>query len=267
MLKVEADDHQGNHASNTLHLQSRTGEDQVLLRTNLAVYKPGDRIDVSVLSTKQRGAAYIDIVKDGQTILTRDVDVSDGRTNFSLHATPEMSGTLEIDAYLFGSNAQAIADHRIVFVQPAEELHIETVADAVSYLPGTDAKVRFHVTNVKGEGVSAALGLEVVDEAVFALAEKQPGFAKVFFYLEQELLKPRYEIHSLSANDVVAPSVEGQNEQQDRAACVLFAAAESVNPHTLDTEFGRTLPQENLAEYTQRITMSSMTMFEILRAT
>jgi hypothetical protein len=50
-------------------------------------------------------------------------------------------------------------------------------------------------------GVSAALGLQVVDEAVFALAEQQPGFAKVFFYLEQEAMKPRYEIHSLSMNE------------------------------------------------------------------
>jgi len=40
------------------------------------------------------------------------------------------------------------------------------------------------VTNTKGEGVQAALGLQIVDQAVFALAEKQPGFAKVFFYLE-----------------------------------------------------------------------------------
>ena len=61
----------------------------------------------------------------------------------------------------------------------------------------------FRVTNAHGEGVSAALGLQIVDEAVFALAEKQPGFAKTFFYLEQEVMKPRYEIHSLSCR---APS-------------------------------------------------------------
>jgi hypothetical protein len=46
--------------------------------------------------------------------------------------------------------------------------------------------VSFHVTNSRGETVHAALGLQIVDEVVFALAEKQPGFAKVFFYLEQE---------------------------------------------------------------------------------
>ncbi len=115
-----------------------------------------------------------------------------------------MAGTLDIDAYLFGRDAQPVADHRLLFVQPADELKIETTADAAVYKPGSDARVHFHVTNSQGEGVSAALGLQVVDEAVFALAEKQPGFAKVFFYLEQEVMKPRYEIHSISMPDVVA---------------------------------------------------------------
>jgi hypothetical protein len=64
------------------------------------------------------------------------------------------------------------------------------------------------VTNAQGQGVSAALGLQVVDEAVFALAEKQPGFAKVFFYLEQEVMKPRYEIHSIGMPEIVEPQEE-----------------------------------------------------------
>ena len=80
----------------------------------------------------------------------------------------------------------------------------------------TKRAIRFRVTNSRGEGVQAALGLQVVDEAVFALAEKQPGFAKVFFYLEQEVMKPRYEIHSIGMPDIVEP-VETEVEQRDRA--------------------------------------------------
>ena len=145
------------------------------MRTSHAVYKPGDRMTITVLSTRQRGAAYIDLVRDGQTILTRDVDLENGRADLNLIVSPEMSGTLTVDAYVIGRNGREIEDQRLVFVQPAEELHIEAVPTPASYLPGGEAKVHFHVTNQKGEGVSAALGLEVVDQAVFALAEKQPG--------------------------------------------------------------------------------------------
>ena len=108
-----------------------------------------------------------------------------------------------------------------VFVQPADELKIETTADAAVYKPGADARIRFHVTNSRGEGVSCALGLQVVDEAVFALAEKQPGFAKVFFYLEQEVMKPRYEIHSLSMSDVVEPDESREGPARPRRSRAL----------------------------------------------
>ena len=166
-----------------------------------------------------------------------------------------MAGTLDIDAYLFGRDAQPVADHRLLFIQPADGLKIETTADAAVYKPGSDARVHFHVTNAQGEGVSAALGLQVVDEAVFALAEKQPGFAKVFFYLEQEVMKPRYEIHSISMPDVVEQPTEtsdDEKEQHNLAARALFSATEMSNPARLDTEFGRSLPQDNYEEYAHR---------------
>jgi hypothetical protein len=247
-LRVEADDHHGKLVTTVVPLQTRNDEDQILLHTDRAVFKAGDRITLKVVSTRARGAAYVDIVKDGQTILTRDLDIENGEAEFSLNATPEMAGTLDMDAYLFGRDGLPVADHRLVFVQPANELKIETTADATVYRPGAEARVQFHVTNARGQGVQAALGVQVVDEAVFALAEKKPGFAKVFFYLEQEAMKPRYEIHSLSIEDAVATNDESQN----LAARALFSATEMTHPTALDIEFGRGLPQDKFEQYHER---------------
>jgi uncharacterized protein YfaS (alpha-2-macroglobulin family) len=251
-VTIDADDGHGNRTSTSVPLETRNGTDQVLLRADRALYRAGDRIQLDVFSSKQRGAAYIDVVKDGQTILTLDIDLEGGRATLSLTATPEMSGALDFSAYIFSRSAQAVADHRLVFVQPADELHIETIADAASYLPGAEARIHFHVTNAHGQGVAAALGLQIVDEAVFALAEKQPGFAKVFFYLEQEAMKPRYEIHSLSMNDVVEPASAIEGQQRDLDTRVLFSATELARPNQVNTEFGRTIPQEKYAEYLQQ---------------
>ena len=253
-LKIDGDDHQGARASSNVALRVRDGDDQILLRTNRAVFRAGDPIQLKVFSTETRGTAYVDIVKDGQTIMTRDLDIANGEADITLTATPEMAGTLDINAYLFGRNAQPIGDHRLVFIQPADELKIETTTDAAEYKPGGDARVHFRVTNSRGQGVRAALGLQVVDEAVFALAEKQPGFAKVFFYLEQEVMKPRYEIHSLSMNRVVqnepASPVPGAiAEQQARA---LFAATEIVNANKVQTEFGTGIPQTKFSDNMQQ---------------
>src|SRR5882672_3862548 len=251
-LTVEATDKEGNQASSNVPLQTRGGQDQILLRTERAVYRAGDAIRLKVFSTVNRGTAYVDIVKEGQTILTRDLDIENGQAELTLAATPELAGTVDFNAYLFGRDARPVADHRLVFVQPADELKIEATANATVYKPGGEARIRFRVTNAKGQGVSAALGLQVVDEAVFALAEKQPGFAKVFFYLEQEVLKPRYEIHSIGMPEIVESVEESQVQQHDRAARALFSATEMVSANKFETEFGRTLPQTKYAEYAQR---------------
>ncbi len=115
----------------------------------------------------------------------------------------------------------------------------------------------FRVTNNKGEGVQAALGLEVVDQAVFALAEKQPGFAKVFFYLEQEAMKPRYEIHSVGLPDVISSD---QPAQRDRAARALFSATETATVNNAALEFGREAPQGRFAVYAARYRETSFTI-------
>jgi hypothetical protein len=251
-LCIEADDHHGNRVTATAPLETRSGDDQILLRTSRTVLKAGDRLQLTVLSTRAQGTAYVDVVRNGQTILTRDLDLAHGHADLDLPITPDMAGTLDIDAYLFGRNAQPVADHRLVFVHPADELKIETTTDAALYKPGSDARIRFHVTNASGQGVSAALGVQIVDEAVFALAEKKPGFAKVFFYLEQEAMKPRYEIHSLTMANVIEPAAANDEGHQDLAARALFSATEMTNPAKLDTRFGASLPRDKFADYMQR---------------
>ena len=247
-LEIEAHDQAGNQASQTRQLTARSGADQILLRTERAVYRAGDRIQLRVFSTRERGSAYLDVVKEGQTVLTRDLDMENGQAELSLTATPDLAGTVDFNAYLIGRDARPVADHRLAFVQPADELKIEASADAAVYKPGDDARVHFRVTNARGEGVRAALGLQVVDEAVFALAEKQPGFAKVFFYLEQEVMKPRYEIHSIGMPELVTTA----DARRDLAGRALFAATEMTGATSFDREFGRTLPQTRYGVYSNR---------------
>src|ERR1035441_4887814 len=251
-VQIEARDKEGNHAASSMRLEARDGADQILLRTEHAVYRAGDRIALRVFSTKRRGTAYVDVVKEGQTVLTRDLDIVNGQAELALTATPDLAGTVDIHAYLFGQDARPVGDRRLVFVQPADELKIEALVDAQAYRPGDDAHIHFRVTNGRGDGVEAALGLQVVDEAVFALAEKQPGMAKVFFYLEQEAMKPRYEIRSLGMPEIVEPVPMARAEQRDRAARALFSATEMVSGNKFETEFGRSVPLTKYAEYFER---------------
>ena len=51
---------------------------------------------------RSAGTAYVDVVKEGQTVLTRDLDIVDGQAELALTATPDLAGTLDFNAYLFG---------------------------------------------------------------------------------------------------------------------------------------------------------------------
>src|SRR5207244_8955280 len=75
VLRIDADDHKGNRASDSVTLETRAGEDQVLVRTSHAVTRPGDRMETAVLSTRERRAALIVLVRAGQTLLTRECDL------------------------------------------------------------------------------------------------------------------------------------------------------------------------------------------------
>ncbi|MGV8125310.1 MAG: hypothetical protein AB2L14_36655 [Candidatus Xenobiia bacterium LiM19] len=72
----------------------------------------------------------------------------------------------------------AVRDGRTVTVQQSNELMVTATADKEVYRPGDKAKLSFRVRDKKGKPVQAALGLNIVDESVFALAEKHPGLEK-----------------------------------------------------------------------------------------
>src|SRR5262249_40004938 len=67
-----------------------------------------------------------------------------------------------------------------------------------------------------------------------------------FFYLEQEAMKPRYEIHSVGMPDVV------ETANRDRAARALFAATEMVNAKKFETEAGKNVGATKYAGYSTR---------------
>src|SRR5205085_1658603 len=117
--------------------------------------------------------------------------VEDGQASLALDLPAELFGTLEIHAYQVLSSGEIIRDSRVVYVQPREDLRVEVQPDREVYRPGEKGRIRFQVTDTAGRPAAAALGVIMVDEAVYALQGMQPGLEKVYFTLQEELLKPQ----------------------------------------------------------------------------
>jgi hypothetical protein len=194
----------GASASRNFYFEGQWDEETVLLRPDAPLYRVGDTMQLAILTSAQRGTVYLDITRAGQTVSTRAVDVTDGKADVAVDVTPDLYGTLELHAYKILRSGNTTRDTRLVIVEQANDLNVTLTPGAESYKPGEDATLDVQVNGADGAGVTSALGLAVVDESVFALAEQDPGFAKLYFMLEAELLQPKYELHGFNIPDMIA---------------------------------------------------------------
>ncbi len=227
-LTVTAVDDRGVRAQVTTDLRVGSRSETLLLRTDRAIYKAGETATVTLLSADRVGRVFLDLIKDRRTMLQQTIDVADGKGELAFDLPPEIFGTLELHAYRIMTDGNITGDARIIQVNRADDLHVSAQFDKDSYRPGEKAFLTFLVTRANGDPTQAALGLAGVDEAVFALSEMRPGLERVYFLLQEEILKPRYEIHAqlpLSPADTVLPGKVPTPEAQE-ATIVLFSAAE-----------------------------------------
>jgi hypothetical protein len=230
-VTAEARDDKGNKAVSVAHLTSEPLGENVLLRLDKAVYRGGERLEVDVRSSAGMPTAYLDVIKSGQVMLSRWLDVKKGQAQAKIDLPANLFGTLEVHAYQVLGSGEIVRDSRVVYVSPADELKIKVSADKDTYLPGRNATVRFEVSDSAGKPTPAALGVLIVDEAVYALQEMQPGLEKVFFTLQEELLKPRVQVdfRPREGADVLILRRKLDNAQQ-RVARVLFSSAKPKPP-------------------------------------
>ena len=193
-LVAEATDGKGNRARRAAEVTGDLVGENILLRLDKAVYQAGDSLKLEVRSSAGLPTAYLDVVRGGQTLLTRWLDVKDGKADYRLDLPAEAFGTVEVHAYQILASGEIIRDARVVYVQPRADLKVEVKADRDVYRPGQEGKIRFQVTDASGGPTAAALGVIVVDESVYALQEMQPGLEKVYFTLQEELLKPQAQV-------------------------------------------------------------------------
>jgi 5-hydroxyisourate hydrolase-like protein (transthyretin family) len=226
---ITARDEMGHTATLEHSIEGRWDEEYVLLRPERVSYRVGETMHLEVFTSAPVGTAYLDIVREGQTVSTRSLDIKDGRAEADVDLTADMFGTLELHAYKILTAGNITRDTRLVVVDAANDLSLAITGDQDTYLPGGTAAISFQVSDIGGQPVPAAIGISVVDEALFALAEQDPGFAKIYFLLEKELQQPKYQIKGFTWGQVMRedlrPSRPDLREAQDTSAKAALALA------------------------------------------
>lgn len=233
-LFAEARDSQGATSESYFYFEGAWEEETVLLRPDRAVYSVGDTMHLDLLTSAPSGRVYLDIVREGQTMSTRSIEITQGHGEAAIDLSPDLFGTLELHAYKILSRGTIVRDTRLVVVDTPSGLNIGITPDKTEYLPGDLARLDFLVSGENDGGAQAALGLSIVDESVFALAEQDPGFAKLYFMLEAELLQPKYDVHGFSIPDLLGVVPE---EPELRTALEGAARASMASASMLSTPF------------------------------
>jgi uncharacterized protein YfaS (alpha-2-macroglobulin family) len=217
-LYVTAEDETGLSASRWVQFAVEQGAEVVLLRADRATYVVGETMCLTALTPVEYGDVYLDIVKQGQTLSTRSTKVQDGVAQFGVDVSADMYGTIELHAYKVLLDGTIVRDTRLVVVDAPTDLDIAISADRDVYRPGDLATLAFQTNDARDEtGVQTALGVAVVDESVFALQSQDPGFAKLYFMLEQALMEPFYQIRSDDGSTFL-PANQGADQSYIRSA-------------------------------------------------
>ena len=199
----------------------------LLLRTDQAIYQAGQTVQVSLLSPDQDNTVFLDVIKNGQTVLTKSVALSHHQAAYRFNLPATLVGALQLNAYVITAAGEDRGCSRLIYVNPASGLQIAARVSRPVYRPGETARLDFTVTDAAGQPAPAALGIAAVDESVFALAESRPGLLQQFLDVEADLLKPRYQI---KAFDSPASLVEGGNQILAQAYLASLAQAPAGLP-------------------------------------
>ena len=202
-VQLTAADAQGNKGQSSAEIERRVSDESLILRADRPIANVGETLQLSVISTRVDGTVYLDLIKDKQTILTQSEELSKGRGALRVELDETLSGTLQAHAYIITPRGDIIRDTKLIYVNAAGDLKIAVSADEETYRPGKPAKINLSVTDKAGHPVLAALGVNIVDESVFALQEMQPGMEKIYFTLEKELLEPKIEVHGYDMDGIV----------------------------------------------------------------
>jgi hypothetical protein len=198
----------------------------LLLRTDKAVYTAGETLHATVLSSFSTPRIFVDIIKNGQTVLTKTFSTHGTQSEFPINLSHDLCGTLKINAYAFTSKNGAVLDSRLVHVRGTDRLQIKTSLDKGVYEPGQTAKLDLEVTDKNGLPTPAALSLSAADEAVFYVCENRPGLMEQFFQAEEAYLRPAYKMAF-----VVSPTelLSGQDRYQNLARVLLSSEAQQMD--------------------------------------
>ena len=225
--------YKGKTYKSVVHFNSDKNNEFVFLSTDASIYYAGEDAEVSVFTgfdpnmpqpSMLPDRVYLDVVVDDQIRLTKVVELNEGKGKISLPLDETMHGVVEFLAYYLTKDGNIIRSSKAVYVRKASSLSVEFSTDKEEYKPRETAKARFQVKDAMGEPAAAAIGVAMVDEAVFHVMDFVPGMEATYFSIENAVMESSFAIYGTTYQDIVSYSEDEEKEEEtEKRASAFFA--------------------------------------------
>jgi len=245
----------------------------VMVRPLQPILEVGDTLEIFVVASYDPtdpvpallpDRVYLDVIQNGQVRLMKTIELKEGKGSAAIAVDETLTGPIEVVAYYLTEEGNIIRDARPVYVRKAANLVIDLVADKESYKPRETASLTFSVKDLAGESVAAAIGVAIVDEAVFAVQEFKPGLEQTYFELEENIMNPNYVVYGVAPSDIMTATPETNEKEQElnERTEAYFAAEGDRAGHSLVEDSYKAPERAYRSKAEQAVSARAATIFE-----
>ncbi|MEO8572428.1 MAG: MG2 domain-containing protein [Pyrinomonadaceae bacterium] len=181
-------------------------DDALQIRTDKAVYKPGEIMEIDLLATQQAGYVYVDIVKGWVPVESKVVELHDGKAHVMIPYRTSFKGDLMIAAYTDKETHRWSDDKmralRGVIFPKQQNLVINASFSKKEYRPSEDATVKFSLLDGSRKPVEGAIGLGIFDKAIEERARTESEFGSNSYSRFYRLMGYDRSFGSISLKDL-----------------------------------------------------------------
>ena len=185
---------------------------------------------------------YYDVVSRGYVISRGVLELVDGEAHLQVQMVPEMQPFAQLRAYKIEKTMDVSRDAVTFKVGNSTALAVNISTGNESYMPRDEVTLDFDVTT-GGQPILAALGISVVDEAVYEVGTQFQGYEELIFGLDEEFILPQYQVISY----VFAASSSLPSESNEVVSEIDTARMASTWPE--NEEYAEALRDEAIQDY------------------
>ncbi len=224
-LSVTARDRQG-HSGSTRTALPVWKTRRLLVTTNCSLCKAGERVRIHVRGPKSlKGNLFLDLGGWNQTTQTLSARMQAGRAAVWTRMPASQAGLFRIRATVRpGAGNQESVGESLLFLKPGNRLQVHIAWNRHRYSPGGRAALAVSVTDEAGRPRKAALGLAVIDKAIYAMTGTRPQSGLGRFLVDDAAGRRDMNLRSLTPEAILSlPAKRGHQPLAAAFASLLLA--------------------------------------------